>query len=125
MWAPLVFQIVDKNRKPHKTITSVLLVILAGNLFLYMFYYVICKNILRCRSIWPEKCNSCTRSEGTDTVDGQFAKYDIDYCGKKCPVIISAGSMFALFAIILAVIAASFYLDRSANRNLSPAESRG
>ena len=40
-------------------------------------------------------------------------------------MIISAGSTFALFAIVLAVIAASFYLDRSANRNLSPAESRG
>ena len=91
-----------------------------------MAYYAICKNFLRFRSIWPEKCNKCSSGEGTDTVDGQFAKYYIDCCcGKKCPVILSAGSVFALFAIVLAIIAGSFYLDRSANRNLSPAESRG
>lgn len=42
----------------------------------------------------------------------------------QCPVFISAGSVFAIFAVVIGAFAAKFYLNRSANRNYSPAESR-
>ena len=35
-----------------------------------------------------------------------------------------AGSFFAIFAFILVAIGLMFYIERSANRNLSPAESK-
>ena len=40
------------------------------------------------------------------------------------PSLISPGSFFAIMALFFGVVAISFYVNRSANRNLTPAESR-
>ena len=54
----------SKFRDPKKTVTHIVLLILAGNLFLYIFYYVFRKNQLKCRHF----CQAC-KSE--DTVDAR------------------------------------------------------
>ncbi len=43
---------------------------------------------------------------------------------REIPVLLSAGSFFALAALVMGILAVVFYTSRNANRNLSPAESR-
>jgi hypothetical protein len=45
-------------------------------------------------------------------------------CGHGVPIPLSAGTFFSMAAFVLGGIALIFYYDRTANRNLSPAESR-
>ena len=42
----------------------------------------------------------------------------------RIPCLLSAGSFFAISALVIGAFAGTFYVSRSANRNLSPAESR-
>ena len=55
-------------------------------------------------------CNVCTR---------RFTVF-----GFRFPIPLSAGTFFSVTALIFGGIALNFYYDRTANRNLSPAESR-
>jgi hypothetical protein len=119
--AHAIYAVYSKFMKPRKTVTQVVLVILAGNLFIYIAYYVFCKNFMRCRQVCRQRQ---AKKQGMDEVDGKYAKYYVDCPSGRIPVIFSAGSIFALVAFILGSIAFTFYIDRSANRNLSPAESR-
>lgn len=138
----------SKWRDPSKTVTHVVLVILSGNMMLYLGHYIFRKKFENsCR-----KCSCCgagTRGKGEDCDGAQnnqgqdddssgccscctgcfrctVATVDntVRLCGRKVPIFISAGTFFSISAFILGSIAAVFYLDRSANRNMSPAESR-
>jgi hypothetical protein len=55
-------------------------------------------------------CNLCTRR--------------LNLFGFHLPIPISAGTFFSAAAFVLGGLALRFYYDRTANRNLSPAESR-
>ncbi len=92
-----IYAVYAKFRKPRKSVTQVVLVILAGNLFLYIAYYAVRKSFPRMRLYWRR----CRRNESaTDEVDAKYAKYYLDSpCGKQCPVIFSAGAIFATLAI--------------------------
>ena len=139
---------IAKIRNPFKTVTHVVLVILAMNLFIYIAYYVFRKNKQRYDSFCKQRrmCRSTSNGTtggnptstpasptGSEPQDGAKsptgsdeldAKYYIPIRGQKIPVLISAGSLFAIAAIFLGGFASYFYLNRSANRNLSPAASR-
>jgi hypothetical protein len=56
------------------------------------------------------RCNVCTRS---------FTVF-----GVTIPTPLSAGTFFSASAFAFGITAVIFYLDRTANRNLTPAESR-
>jgi predicted membrane channel-forming protein YqfA (hemolysin III family) len=100
--------VLDKIKDPKRNVTHVVLNILAGNLIMYLIYYIIRKNCCK-------------------TTEAQFVeqdRYTID-CGKfKIHYTISAGSFFAIMALTFGIVAINFYTMRSANRNLTPAESR-
>ena len=53
-----------------------------------------------------------------------LCRYSVEIRNRRIPCLLSAGSFFALAALVMGAIAGTFYLSRSANRNLSPAESR-
>ena len=110
-----LFITISKWHNPTKTVTHVVLLILAGNLILYILYYVFRKNLLKCQNFHK----ACRSKE--DHVD---ARYQVKIMNRQIPCFLSAGSFFAISAVVLGAIASQFYLDRNANRNLSPAESR-
>ncbi|TRY74898.1 hypothetical protein TCAL_00546 [Tigriopus californicus] len=118
-FAYVVYLLVAKVKRPDRSVTHVVLVILAGNLFLYIGYYIFRKNQMRCKIMGKSMC-----CRDGDQVDASYS-YPNPFCpNHRIPIFISAGSIFALLSFMCAVTAITFYLDRSANRNLSPAESR-
>lgn len=115
----VLYLLVAKVKRPEKSVTHVVLLILAGNLFLYIGYYIFRKNQMRCKILGKSLC-----CRDGDQVDASYS-YPNPFCpNHRIPIFISAGSIFALLSFICALTAITFYLDRSANRNLSPAESR-
>ena len=105
----------QKLKDESKTISHVLLVILAGNLMGYLFYYVVRKFI----ESWKRKKMKSQSYRKTDEDDESQSKCQKINCFKYHP-----GPVFALLALGLGLIAIYFYQERSANRNLFPAESR-
>eukprot|EP00095_Tigriopus_kingsejongensis_P000166 maker-scaffold487_size158652-snap-gene-0.34 protein:Tk00166 transcript:maker-scaffold487_size158652-snap-gene-0.34-mRNA-1 annotation:"sid1 transmembrane family member 1" len=119
-FAHVIYLIVAKVLKPDKSVTHVVLAILAGNLFLYIGYYIFRKNKMLCTAM----AKSMRRDGSEDQVDAMYF-YPNPVCPRhRIPIFISGGFIFAVLSFICAVLAITFYLDRSANRNLSPAESR-
>jgi len=117
MHAAFIFY--TKLKNPKRSVTHIVLFILAGNLFLYICYYVFRKNKARLEAL----CSAYFCSPGDD-VDAIKARYSVAVGGRQIPCFVSAGSVFALASFLLGALAASFYTARSANRNYSPAESR-
>jgi len=105
----------QKLKDESKTISHVLLVILAGNLMGYLFYYVIRKFI----ESWKRKKLKRQNYRKTDEDDESQSKCQKINCFRYHPE-----PVFALLALGLGLIAIYFYQERSANRNLFPAESR-
>ena len=102
-----IFTAYRKVRDPQKNVTHVLLNILAGNLILYLIYYLVRK-----------KCCHSTESQ-------YITNKKWTLCSKiQIPPLISPGSFFAILALFFGAVAISFYVNRSANRNYTPAESR-
>jgi predicted membrane channel-forming protein YqfA (hemolysin III family) len=94
----------DKIKDPQKTVSHVVLVILAGNLLLYMLHYIIRK-----------------------MCEAQLVNKKRIYigCGKfKIPLRFSSGTFFAVLAILFAGFAGYFYSHGSSKRSVTPAESR-
>jgi hypothetical protein len=109
-----IFVTYQKIKDGSKTISHVLLVILCGNMMFYLFYYIVRKGIENWNRKKIEKHNIHALTE--DDTKSKCQKLN---CFKYHP-----GPCFAIIALILGLFAISFYLSRSANRNLSAAESR-
>ena len=98
------------------SVSHEVLYILAGNLLIYMVYYVVVKSIkeakgeTRCQMVKSCCCDVCRH------------KFKMGSLTLRCPL--STGSFFTVMAIVLFGVALGFYRGRNANRNLSPAESR-
>ena len=110
-----IFITFQKLKDETKTISHVLLVILAGNLMGYLLYYVIRKII----ESWKRKKLKHQNNKKTEEEDESQSKCQKINCFKYHP-----GLVFAILALGLGLIAIHFYQARSANRNLTPAESR-
>ena len=95
-----------KVEDPSKNITHVVLRILVLNLIIYLLYYLIRK-----------KCCHTTESQ---YLQGQ--KWKIFKC--EIPAFFSAGTFFTVLTLLSGLLAIILYANRSANRNLSPAQSR-
>ena len=109
----------EKLKKPDKSVSHVVLFILGGNMILYLAYY-----------IWNSRLKACqTRTTFEETKDGTTVertdRHGEGCCSAACcKQFIHAGSFFAISAFILFAVGLIFYIKRSANRNLSPAESK-
>ena len=110
-----IFVTHQKIKDGSKTISHVLLVILCGNMMFYLFYYIVRKAIEN----WNRKKIQKGNNQSGSTEDDTKSKCQKLNCFKYHP-----GPSFAIIALILGLFAISFYLSRSANRNLSAAESR-
>ena len=123
-----------------KNVSHLVLLILVINLALYLFYYIIRKTkcyLFNChgefflpplchlafisfkvaQNLFPGKCD-CQPEYLQHNVDKQHCTlfgHSIRFPG---------GTFFATSALILSIIAIVFYKSRSANRNLTPAQSR-
>jgi len=106
----VVYIIVKKVKDPSKNITHVVLNVLAGNLILYLCYYLLRK-----------KCCNTTEKEYLKKFYKK-RKWGTNKC--SIPALISPGSFFTILALLFGAIGIGFYANRSANRNLTPAESR-
>merc|ERR1719351_746693 len=81
----------------------------------YLLYYVIRKFI----EYWKMKKLKDQSTKKTEEEDESQSKCQRINCFKYHP-----GPVFAILALVLGLIAIHFYQARSANRNLTPAESR-
>jgi len=106
-----IYIAIKKAQNPNKNITHVVLNVLAGNLILYLCYYLVRK-----------KCCHTTESEYIEEMYKK-RKWKLN---EKCsiPALISPGTFFSILALLFGAIGIAFYVNRSANRNLTPAESR-
>ena len=111
-----IFVTIQKIKDGTKTISHVLLVILCGNMMLYLFYYVVNKVIESCRK--AKKGKKIGDDKPLETSDNE------SQCQKPNPFKSYPGPFFAIIALMLGFFAIDAYLARSANRNLTAAESR-
>jgi len=95
----------EKLQGPNKNVTHVVLRILVLNLILYLMYYL-------------------ARKKCCYTTESQFLqRQKVTIC--KCEIsLLSAGTFFTVLTLLLGLVAIICYANRSANRNLSPAQSR-
>ena len=108
-FAHAAYIIYEKTDKPNKNVTHVVLRILVLNLILYLMYYLARK-----------RCCYTTESHYLQVQGNKvkiFDKYEI-------PAFFSAGTFFTVLTLLLGLVAIFCYANRSANRNLSPAQSR-
>jgi len=110
-FAHAIYIAIKKAQDPTKNITHVVLNCLAGNLILYLCYYLLRK-----------KCCHTTEAE---YIKEKYKERKWELTSKcSIPALISPGTFFTFLALVFAVIGIGFYANRSANRNLTPAESR-
>ena len=110
--------IYEKVKKPEKSVSHVVLFILGGNMVLYLAYYIWNSRIKACKTV----IKVSTNEDGTTVT--RTERHDGGCTGPCCKQFIHAGSFFAISAFFLFAIGLIFYVNRSANRNLSPAESK-
>lgn len=104
----------SRHKNPSKNVTNVVLFTLAGNLVLYLMYYMFRRN-----------CDTRCGQNGGDDHSEECKKRNSFKCmGHEVCMPMSAGSFFAFLALMSACVAVGYYAKRSANRNLAPAESR-
>ena len=106
-----IFVTIQKVKDGSKTITHVLLVILAGNMMLYLFYYIVQKTI---ENLKRKKLKKTQQGEENSERVKSKRRFLKTY----------PGPCFAIIALALGFVAIFFYTSRSANRNVTPAESR-
>lgn len=104
-----IYIINSKMKNPDKNVTHVVLNILAGNLILYLVYYLARK---KCCGVCC--CLNCKPQEADYENIGQCLK----------SFLWSPGTFFTVSSLIFGAIAIAYYVNRSANRNLTPAQSR-
>merc|ERR1712061_19982 len=112
------YRIYEKFRNPEKSVSHVVLFSLGGNMVLYLAYYIWNSRIKSCKTI----ITTTTNEDGTTST--RTERHDGGCTGACCKQFIHAGSFFAISAFFLFAIGLIFYVNRSANRNLSPAESK-
>ena len=104
----------EKVKKPDKSVSHVVLFILGGNMILYLAYY-----------IWNSRLKACKTRTISHENNVERTERDESCCSLQCcKQFLHAGSFFAISAFVLFAIGLIFYIKRSANRNLSPAESK-
>ena len=88
--ANAIYAAITKLLNPRKNVTHVVLLILAGNLFLYIVYYVWRKNLKRCQGMGLNCCGDKMGGQKGDTDQDQvdanlakYAKYHFEVCGVK------------------------------------------
>ena len=135
-----------QNKKKYflgdsKNVSHLVLLILVINLALYLFYYIIRKTkcyLFNCHGKFflPPLCNltfiSCkcvlkSFFSGKCDCQPEYLQHNVDK--QHCTLFghsirVPGGTIFATSALILSIIAIIFYKGRSANRNLTPAQSR-
>ena len=111
-----IFVTYQKVKDGTKTISHVLLAILCGNMMLYLFYYIVRKVIENCHK--KRQFKKPDNQENTVITESEGRCNQIDFLK------IRAGTCFAAITLVLFVLAFRAYLSRSANRNLTAAESR-
>lgn len=97
--------IYEKSKSPNKNVTHVVLRILVLNLMLYLMYYL-------------------ARKKCCYTTESQFIRRQTKTICKSEISLLSAGTFFTCLTLILGLVAIICYANRSANRNLSAAQSR-
>uniref|UniRef100_A0A0K2UJV3 Uncharacterized protein n=1 Tax=Lepeophtheirus salmonis TaxID=72036 RepID=A0A0K2UJV3_LEPSM len=103
-----LYTAVSKYKDPKKSLSHVVLFILAANLLAYLLYYIIRKIV---------------KQNFTDSA--RFNPLHVFViCGKTYKCRFPTGTFFGSLAILFGGLGFYLYSSRSANRNLSPAESR-
>ena len=105
-----------KSQDSTKTVSHVLLVILCGNMMLYLLYYVVRKN--------TSNIFCCGKAKTSEKEEDNQAARNIANRFQNKSLNFPAGAVCATISLIIGVIAIGFYQERAANRNLAPAESR-
>ena len=100
----------SKIRDQRKNVSHLVLLILAGNLMLYLLYYII-RKIMR----------NNLESEFIIKTNRQRLHFFNDRISIPA---FNSGMFFAILAFVFGIIAIYFYLQRAAHRNLTPAQSR-
>ena len=90
--------------------------ILVVNMMLYLFYYIVRKII--------ENCHKKRQFKKPENQENSVITESEARCNQMDFLKIRAGTCFAAITLVLGVLALRAYLSRSANRNLTAAESR-